>query len=140
VATSLDAISETYLFLYFTKRKEWRLRQNLPAEPEAKRVVVAWFWVVKSLGRFLQYIGRFWCSERVGCRCRQQWVVVLLRWREFDTRVVERDAMEHGLRKQKMKTIPSFCLLHSKLNVMWEKQLTWHVLWLKISHQTRGHK
>lgn len=98
-----------------------RLRQNLPAVPEAKGVVVAWFWVVKSLGRFFEYIGRFWCSERVGwCRCKQQWLVILLRWREFDTRVAEREhAMEHGLRKQNNNGrlfLLSICpSLHSKV-------------------------
>jgi hypothetical protein len=40
-------------FLYNTKGKEQRVRQNLPAEPEAKGMVV------ESLSGFLEYIGRF---------------------------------------------------------------------------------
>jgi uncharacterized membrane protein YkgB len=51
-------------FLYNTKEKEQRVRQNLPAEPEAKGT---WCFkiVVESLSGFLEYIGRFWFNESV---------------------------------------------------------------------------
>lgn len=80
------------------------MRQDLPAEAATKGVVVAWYWIVESLSRLLEYIGRFWLSERVGWTWSRHWLVVLLRRREFDTRVVEGEhAMEHGLRKQNNK-------------------------------------
>lgn len=40
---------------------------NLPAEPEAKGIVVVV--VVESLSEFLEYIGSFWLNETEGDTC-----------------------------------------------------------------------
>ena len=109
-------LHETFIYLFsfsLQREKTKRVRQSLPAEPEAKGMVT-WYLLDESF-RFLGYL-RLWCSfsEMVGDKCRRHWFVALLRWRELDKSVVEREvAMERGLRKQNKKRIwwrlfPSF--------------------------------
>lgn len=124
------------------------MRLNLPAEPEAEGIVVITCCrVVESLNELLEYIGRFWFSERVGWTCSRHWFVILLRWREFDKSVVEGEhAMEHsGFRKQNNKwwrvsvCVPRFGKLRKRpicnaesvdvRDLSWKpwESTTWHV-------------
>jgi hypothetical protein len=133
-----------------TRGKEQRVRQNLPAEGEAKGIVVVvdtWC----SLSGLLEYIGRFWLSESVEYTCSLHLFVSWLRWKEFDKSVVEHAMEERGLRAQLQTLLWNFCfsdchhtglswqndksdVLHSPRVWNHENQQTsWHILWHKNS-------
>jgi len=89
-----------------TSGKKQRVRQNLPAEPEAQGMVVG-TWC--SLSGLLEYIGSFWFSESVGYTCSLHLFVGWFRWKEFDKRVVEGE-VEHAMEERGLRKLNyNFC-------------------------------